>query len=346
MNVTDAKNQVIRAGIELSESGLIARTWGNVSCRTAENRFAITASGRNYMTLTPEEIVEINIDDLSYEGSVLPSSELKVHREIYRIRQDAGFVIHTHQNNASAVAAMGLREISFDRDYPCIGNRVLCAEYGLPGTDKLCRNTAKAVAASEGRAVIMSNHGVVCWGKDYDEAFQAARSLEEACGRFLEDIGVDAGSFSGCAKGRESGNVQSIADHAKGSAAEAAGSDGTSGCVLWNESPIIIKYAGIRNELKPYLDDFAQIAGTGLKVIDDNEKKIGKALKKEKTVIVKGKGALCIADSRSDCEALSMVIEKNCMAALASIGVKPINYRESLKMRRFYLKKYSKRDKA
>ena len=62
MEIMQAKELVIKAGIELIESGLIARTWGNISCRISDTQFVITPSGRAYETLTPEEIVLVNID--------------------------------------------------------------------------------------------------------------------------------------------------------------------------------------------------------------------------------------------------------------------------------------------
>lgn len=37
MNMDEAKRLVIKAGLKLVESGLIARTWGNVSCRIDDN---------------------------------------------------------------------------------------------------------------------------------------------------------------------------------------------------------------------------------------------------------------------------------------------------------------------
>ena len=67
------KQSVIEAGRELCRRGLIARTWGNVSVRTDENHFAITASGREYDSLTENEIVTVNLKDLSYEGDIVPS---------------------------------------------------------------------------------------------------------------------------------------------------------------------------------------------------------------------------------------------------------------------------------
>ena len=120
MEIAKAKELVIKAGVELSESGLIARTWGNVSCRTGADEFVITASGRDYMELTEDEVIAVKISSMNWDGDVKPSSELKVHREIYRLRANAEFVIHTHQSNASAAAAMGLDEIRFDREYPGI----------------------------------------------------------------------------------------------------------------------------------------------------------------------------------------------------------------------------------
>lgn len=102
-----AKELVVRAGKQLVESGLIARTWGNVSCRVSDTQFVITPSGRAYETLTPEEIVLVNIADLSYDGDVKPSSEKGIHASAYQLRPEVNFVIHTHQVNASIVSPLG-----------------------------------------------------------------------------------------------------------------------------------------------------------------------------------------------------------------------------------------------
>ena len=322
MELLEAKKQVIKAGIELSQSGLIARTWGNVSCRTDENHFVITASGRNYLTLTEEEVIEVNMEDLEYEGDIKPSSEKKIHREVYRLKPDANFVIHTHQSNASAVAAMGLGEIQLDKDYPGIGNRVLIADYGLPGTKKLCKNTAAAIAAYKGQAVIMSSHGALCYGSRYEEAFAVARTLEEACGKYLENLGVYPW---------KEGEAMPEAE------------DGEN--VIWNDNPVIMRFMEVRKVLKPYLDDFAQLAGTSMKVIDESPTAVADAIKNNTPMLVRGKGALCVAKEKGDAEALSIVIEKNCRAALAAIGSKPINPLECALMRLIYLKKYSKQSK-
>ena len=92
--IEEAKRIVVEAGKKLVESGLIARTWGNVSARISDTQFVITPSGRAYEDLTPEEIVVVNIDDCSYEGDIKPSSEKGVHAAAYRHHPTVDFVIH------------------------------------------------------------------------------------------------------------------------------------------------------------------------------------------------------------------------------------------------------------
>ncbi|NTV79305.1 MAG: class II aldolase/adducin family protein, partial [Clostridiales bacterium] len=187
MNEREAKEKVVNAGIRLVESGLIARTWGNVSCRISDTHFVITPSGRDYLTLTPDEIVTVAIADLSYTGDIKPSGEKGVHAEIYKASTKADFIIHTHQEYASVISTLGVDSILIKDSYPLLGNKIICASYGLPGTKKLRTGVANALDKSVGNAIIMKNHGAVCFGKDDMEAFLVASNLEQACQEFLEE---------------------------------------------------------------------------------------------------------------------------------------------------------------
>src|SRR5690554_4001698 len=155
MEINKAQEAVINAGIKLLESGLIARTWGNVSCRLDAESFLITPSGRSYRSLTAADLVRVKIDDLSYQGTIKPSSEKGIHAEVYKLHPEVNFVIHTHQENASMIAATGLKEIQISGQYPALGKVVLCADYALPGTKALRKNVRRALEKSTGQAVIM-----------------------------------------------------------------------------------------------------------------------------------------------------------------------------------------------
>lgn len=188
MEIMQAKELVIKAGHELIASGLIARTWGNISCRINDTQFVITPSGRAYETLTPEEIVLVNIEDLEYEGEIKPSSEKGIHAACYKLRPEVNFVIHTHQVNASIISALGndINNIEGE-NATAIGTNVPIAAYGLPGTKKLRKGVIDAITRSDSKAAIMAHHGAVCMGVDYDDAFNVANKLEAVCEKYVLD---------------------------------------------------------------------------------------------------------------------------------------------------------------
>ncbi|MBQ2694220.1 MAG: class II aldolase/adducin family protein [Clostridia bacterium] len=188
MDVLTAKKLVIEAGERLVETGLIARTWGNVSCRVDDKTFVITPSGKPYIGLTPDDIVEVAINTLEWGGNVKPSSEKGIHAEVYKEHPEANFVIHTHQKVASAVSALsnGIEKVAGEAA-SLIGSVIHLGGYGLPGTKKLKKGVTSALKLSPSKAVIMAHHGALCFGKDSEEAFQVANSLEKVCADYILD---------------------------------------------------------------------------------------------------------------------------------------------------------------
>ena len=141
MTIQEAKEKVCEAGKLLLKEGLVARTWGNVSIKINENQMLITPSGRKYDELTPDEMV------LKYEGKLKPSSELKLHCEVYKTRPHINSVIHTHQLFASIVAAAQKDvEVLNEEHQQILGSTVIkAAPYALPNTKKITVETAKAI---------------------------------------------------------------------------------------------------------------------------------------------------------------------------------------------------------
>lgn len=193
-NTDILKNQIVESGKKLLAEGLVSRTWGNVSIRIDENYMLITPSGRTYDDMTINDIVMVNYHTSKYEGDIKPSSEKELHCEIYRTRKEINAVIHTHQMNASTVAA-ARREVPpiLDDMAQIIGPSVRVADYALPSTKRIVTKTVKAL---KGRmAALMANHGAVCIGRDIEEAFVVCQVLEKACKAFIE------AEFLGGAKG-------------------------------------------------------------------------------------------------------------------------------------------------
>ena len=178
----EARKLVIEAGYKLLETGLIARTWGNISARISKDEFIITPSGLAYDSLKPEQLVRVKASDLSYIGNLKPSSEKGIHAIAYILRPEVNFIIHTHQFYATA--------ISLERRDT---NLAAASEYGLPSTDKLKGKVMQSIAKHpDKKAFFMERHGAVILGTSCEETFEIAKELEEECKAiFKETVTAD-----------------------------------------------------------------------------------------------------------------------------------------------------------
>ena len=179
VEVQSAREAIVAMGKELIERKLVAGSWGNISVKIADGVYAVTPSGRGYANQDPKDIVIIDNACSTLDGELTPSSESKLHTAIYKACPEAKAIIHTHSIYASALAAMRKPVPAIIEDIvQIIGGRVNCAEYALPGTQELADN---AVAALNGRkAVLLANHGAVCWGKSLEDALIVSEILEKA----------------------------------------------------------------------------------------------------------------------------------------------------------------------
>ena len=94
------KIDVCEANLELKRNNLIIYSWGNVSgIDRAKGIVAIKPSGVSYDTLTPDDIVLLDMDGNVVEGSLKPSSDTATHLELYRNFPNIGGVCHPHSLN-------------------------------------------------------------------------------------------------------------------------------------------------------------------------------------------------------------------------------------------------------
>jgi L-fuculose-phosphate aldolase len=88
------------------ESGLIRSSDGNISIRLEDDRFLVTPSGLYKRRLKPKQLLIVNhqAEVIKGKGSLRPSSELLMHLEAYRRREDIGAVLHAHPPYSTALA--------------------------------------------------------------------------------------------------------------------------------------------------------------------------------------------------------------------------------------------------
>jgi len=372
MNANEAKAEVLHAGHELVEKGLVARTWGNASCRINEDLFAITPSGIAYDRLTEDDISIVNIATLEYEGKRKPSSEKGIHAASYRISPETNFVIHTHQTCASAMSVTGYTGNALSaEEKELLGGEIGFSSYGLPGTKKLRRNVERMLKKKI-CAILMERHGALLTGSDRQTAFRRAVLLEEICNRTISyspSPDCEKTIFSRRVPGgftlTQNGTTRFI-DNSVILHSESGGSDTAAllHAAIYAAHPefhyiahlfsapvlAAMENAGV---MPAMLDDFAQIAGSDAKIERPPYAKLTKAavqsiknkLNSRNCVCIDGWGAVCCASDESECTAIMNIIEKNalaCVYAGKSGQVKPLPFLDRKLMRYIYTHKYAK----
>ena len=350
-SLQEARELVVEAGHRLVESGLIARTWGNVSARISDTQFVITPSGRAYEDLTPDQIVICNIADCSHEGDIKPSSEKGIHADAYALRPDVNFVIHTHQVMASAVSATGLGIAKVPDEYAdLLGKKIPNSSYGIPSTGKLRKGVAAAVRKNPGStSVLMRHHGAMCMGIDFDDAFAKAQALEKVCTDFIDA----QAEKQGVAGNDVSSDVPDLGKSIRhGKQFDLTMSDGTvyknidiktcisdecaapraaaylhaavykatdMNAVEQMSDPQTVALSLEDRTVYPRLDDFAQLIGPDMKTVfwdrynkEETTDAVIEALRGRNAVLIHGAGALCTGGTQGDCYAAGLVTSKDC----------------------------------
>ncbi len=188
----ELKKRVYEANMLLPKYGLVTFTWGNVSEIDRETGyFVIKPSGVDYETMTPDDMVVMDLEGNRIEGKYKPSSDTATHMELYKKYPEIGGVVHTHSPEATSWAQAG-RSIPlygtthadyFYGDIPCA--RVLTPEELEEAYE---RNTGVVIIETFEKAginpmhtpaVLCTNHGPFAWGKDAHEAVHNAVVLEE-----------------------------------------------------------------------------------------------------------------------------------------------------------------------
>lgn len=335
----EAKELVIQAGLDMGRKGLIARTWGNISARISKTQFVITPSGRAYESLTSDQLVVVNIKDASYQGDNKPSSETGLHARVYKLRPDADFLIHTHQTYGSAVGVMGKNvfpeKIKGVTKEECtiLGDVIPCSSYGRSATSKLAKSVAGTVKKYRHcKAILMRYHGVLCIGKNQEEAYDVADALESLSLKvFQQETGEKLLEQAGVSVKKETPD----------------------GYVIHTKTPYVMYMSHLGKTMMPYLDDVAQIAGTSIRCITKEQLQsswqkgshLRRALKKRDAVFIKDQGAYCYGKNEEEAEALCLVLEKACQAAYLGrkTKAKPIDQLSARIERKFYTERYALR---
>ncbi len=180
--------QVIKYAKMLNFKNLSALRSGNISVRY-KNGFLITPSGVKYSQLETEDVVFVSLDGKFDSLKQRPSSEWRIHKDIYVNKKEANAVVHAHSTHATAVSAHGKSIPAFHYMVALAGgDDIKCAEYATFGTEELSKNILKAL--DKRKACLMSNHGQVVFDTNLEKAFELAEEIENICHQYINTLKI------------------------------------------------------------------------------------------------------------------------------------------------------------
>lgn len=167
------KEKVLKTAKAGHKEGLFVSSSGNLSALHREAKLVvITPTSILYDEMTLEDLAVISLAGVHLEGKT-PSSEWRMHLEVYKKRADVGAVFHTHSPYATAFAV--IREpipLIHIEMTPHIGGDIKVARFAAPGSEELGEEALKAL--KNRRACLLSNHGVLTVGPFIEGAYAAA----------------------------------------------------------------------------------------------------------------------------------------------------------------------------
>jgi L-fuculose-phosphate aldolase len=168
---------IVEVGRRLWDRGYVASNDGNISVRIGDDRLITTPKNVSKGFMTPDMLVVTDLSGTKLSGDRDPSSELKMHLQVYRDRPDARAVVHAHPPTATgfAVAGIPLDRAVLAEVVTTLGS-IPIAEYATPSTDELPRACSKYLKAHDG--LLLANHGALAIGPDLLTAYHRMETIE------------------------------------------------------------------------------------------------------------------------------------------------------------------------
>jgi L-fuculose-phosphate aldolase len=178
----DARPALVDAARRLEAAGLNHNSSGNLSVRV-DQHVLVTPTGVPAHVLRPEDLVLLDVEGVPVgRGTLVPTSEWRLHLLLHRRRPDIEAVVHTHSPEATAASTLGAAIPAVHYVVARFGSvELACAPYATYGTEELADGVASTLGAT-GMACLMANHGAVAVGRDLGAAVTLAVDLEWFCG--------------------------------------------------------------------------------------------------------------------------------------------------------------------
>ncbi|WP_371038920.1 class II aldolase/adducin family protein [Rhodosalinus sp. FB01] len=198
MDHNDLRQKMIDAGRVLFANGQDDFTRGHISVRLPEDPslFLMKPHSIGLDELTPKNILTVDLNGNVVAGTARRHSEVFIHTEIFKAREDVISILHTHPTYCVALSATRTPLLPVSQPGALFHQSVGYYEDTINLIRSAEMGAGIARALNGNRAVLLKHHGIVCTGASIEETVIGAIMLENAAQTQM--IAQAAGELSDC----------------------------------------------------------------------------------------------------------------------------------------------------
>jgi L-fuculose-phosphate aldolase len=171
------REDIIRIGQLVFQKGWVAANDGNITIRLDAERVLATPTGVSKGMMQVDDLIIVDMKGNKISGRAERTSEIAMHLTVYEMRPDIKAVLHAHPPVATGFATAGKSlNLALLPEVVISLGCVPLAAYGLPGTAALTEPMLPLIPKYD--AVMMANHGAVCYGEDVYKAYFRMETME------------------------------------------------------------------------------------------------------------------------------------------------------------------------
>jgi L-fuculose-phosphate aldolase len=171
------REDIIQVGRLVFQKGWVAANDGNITVRLDAGRLLATPTGVCKGMMHPDDLIIVDMQGNKLAGRAERTSEIGLHLAVYELRPDVRAVVHAHPPVATGYATAGKAlNLALLPEVIISLGCVPLADYGLPGTSEITAPMLPLIPKHD--AVLMANHGAVCFGADLWQAYFRMETME------------------------------------------------------------------------------------------------------------------------------------------------------------------------
>ena len=172
--------EICHIGRIVWEKNMVASNDGNISARLPDGNILCTPTNMSKGFLEESDLVLLDLEGNQIEGARKPSSEVKMHLQIYKDNPKVMGVVHAHPTFATCYAVAGKAPaIDLVAETAVLMPKIPVANFAVPST-KAVADSVRGLA-NDSEVCLLEHHGALAWATSLWGAYWNLERLEHVC---------------------------------------------------------------------------------------------------------------------------------------------------------------------